>query len=206
MLEVSFEALYQNETLGSVQVGMPGDHNVLNALAAIAVAQELDVQMADIKEGLKSLGGLARRFQIKGEKGGILLVDDYGHHPTEISAVLETAKECWPEKRLVVVFQPHRFTRTEALYDRFTISFNQADLLILAPIYAAGESPLEGVDSEWLYQGIKEHGHREVNLCHSQDEILQLLLRVITSGDLVMTLGAGDIYHVGEELLKRLKA
>jgi UDP-N-acetylmuramate--alanine ligase len=206
MLEVSFEVLYQNETLGSVQVGMPGDHNVLNALAAIAVAQELDVQMADIKEGLKSLGGLARRFQIKGEKGGILLVDDYGHHPTEISAVLETAKECWPEKRLVVVFQPHRFTRTEALYDRFTISFNQADLLILAPIYAAGESPLEGVDSEWLYQGIKEHGHREVNLCHSQDEILQLLLRVITSGDLVMTLGAGDIYHVGEELLKRLKA
>ncbi|NNG08120.1 MAG: UDP-N-acetylmuramate--L-alanine ligase [Desulfobacteraceae bacterium] len=206
MLEVSFEVLYQNETLGSVQVGMPGDHNVLNALAAIAVAQELDVQMADIKEGLKSLGGLARRFQIKGEKGGILLVDDYGHHPTEISAVLETAKECWPEKRLVVVFQPHRFTRTEALYDRFTISFNQADLLILAPIYAAGESPLEGVDSEWLYQGIKEHGHREVNLCHSQDEILQLLLSVIMSGDLVMTLGAGDIYHVGEELLKRLKA
>ena len=206
MLEVSFEVLYQNETLGSVQVGMPGDHNVLNALAAIAVAQELDVQTADIKEGLKSLGGLARRFQIKGEKGGILLVDDYGHHPTEISAVLETAKECWPEKRLVVVFQPHRFTRTEALYDRFTISFNQADLLILAPIYAAGESPLEGVDSEWLYQGIKEHGHREVNLCHSQDEILQLLLSVIMSGDLVMTLGAGDIYHVGEELLKRLKA
>jgi UDP-N-acetylmuramate--alanine ligase len=206
MLEVSFEVLYQNEAFGSVQVGMPGDHNVLNALAAIAVAQELDVQMADIKEGLKSLGGLARRFQIKGEKSGILLVDDYGHHPTEISAVLETAKECWPERRLVVVFQPHRFTRTEALYDRFTISFNQADLLILAPIYAAGESPLEGVDSEWLYQGIKEHGHREVNLCHSQDEILQLLLRVITSGDLVMTLGAGDIYHVGEELLKRLKA
>jgi UDP-N-acetylmuramate--alanine ligase len=206
MLEVSFEVLYQNEALGSVQVGMPGDHNVLNALAAIAVAHELDVQMADIKEGLKSLGGLARRFQIKGEKGGILLVDDYGHHPTEISAVLETAKECWPEKRLVVVFQPHRFTRTEALYDRFIISFNQADLLILAPIYAAGESPIEGVDSEWLYQGIKEHGHREVNLCHSQDEILQVLLSVITSGDLVMTLGAGDIYHVGEELLKKLGA
>lgn len=206
MLEVRFEVLYQNEALGCVQVGMPGDHNVLNALAAIAVAQELDVQMRDIKEGLKTLGGLARRFQIKGEEGGILLVDDYGHHPTEISAVLETAKECWPEKRLVVVFQPHRYTRTEALYDRFTISFNQADLLILAPIYAAGESPIEGVNAEWLYQGIKEHGHRDVHLCHRQDEILEVLLSLIKSGDLVMTLGAGDIYHVGEELLKSLKA
>ena len=205
MLEVSFDVHYQNKALGNVQVGMPGDHNVLNALAAIAVAQELDVQMADVKEGLKTLGGLARRFQIKGEKGGIVLVDDYGHHPTEISAVLETAKECWPKKRLVVVFQPHRYTRTKALYDRFTISFNQADHLILAPIYAAGESPIEGVDTEWLCQGIKEHGHRDVHLCHSQDEILQVLLSVIKSGDLVMTLGAGDIYHVGEALLKKLK-
>ena len=205
-LEVSFEVLYHNESLGRVQVGMPGNHNVLNALAAIAVGQELDVQTRDIKEGLKTLGGLARRFQVKGEKDHILLVDDYGHHPTEITAVLETAKECWPEKRLVVVFQPHRYTRTKALYDRFTFCFNQADLLIVAPIYPAGESPIEGVDAEWLCQGIKEHGHKEVNLCHHQDEILKVLLRIIKPGDLVMTLGAGDIYHVGEELLKKLGA
>jgi len=203
-LEVSFEVLYHNESLGRVLVGMPGNHNVLNALAAIGVGQELDIPMRDIKEGLKSLGGLARRFQLRGEKRGILLVDDYGHHPTEISATLETAKECWPEKRLVVVFQPHRYTRTKALYDRFTICFNQADVLIVAPIYPAGESPMEGVDAEWLCQGIKEHGHREVTLCHNKDEILQVLLSHVVPGDLVMTLGAGDIYHVGEELLKKL--
>ena len=203
-LEVSFEVLYHNESLGRVLVGMPGNHNVLNALAAIGVGQELDIPMRDIKEGLKSLGGLARRFQLRGEKRGILLVDDYGHHPTEISATLETAKECWPEKRLVVVFQPHRYTRTKALYDRFTICFNQADVLIVAPIYPAGESPMEGVDAEWLCQGIKEHGHREVTLCHNRDDILQVLLSHVEPGDLVMTLGAGDIYHVGEELLKKL--
>jgi UDP-N-acetylmuramate--alanine ligase len=204
-LEVSFEVLYQNQSLGRILVGMPGNHNVLNALAAISVGQELDINMRDIQEGLKNLGGLARRFQVKGEKRGILLVDDYGHHPTEISATLETAKDCWPEKRLVVVFQPHRYTRTKALYDRFTISFNQADVLIVAPIYSAGESPIEGVDAEWLYRGIKEHGHREVTLCQSQYEILQILLSLTRPGDLVMTLGAGDIYHVGEELLKRLE-
>jgi UDP-N-acetylmuramate--alanine ligase len=205
-LEVSFEVLYHNDSLGRVQVGIPGNHNVLNALAAIAVGQELDVQTRDLKRGLKNLGGLARRFQVKGEKDHILLVDDYGHHPTEITAVLETAKECWPEKRLVVVFQPHRYTRTKALYDRFTICFNQADLLIVAPIYPAGERPIEGVDAVWLCQGIKEHGHREVRLCHQQDEILQVLLGLIKPGDLVMTLGAGDIYHVGEEMLKKLGA
>ncbi len=185
---------------------MPGNHNVLNALAAIAVGQELDIPMGDIQMGLKKLGGLARRFQVKGEKRGILLVDDYGHHPTEILATLETARECWPEKRLVVVFQPHRYTRTRALYDRFAICFNQADLLLIAPIYPAGESPIEGVDAEWLYRGIKEHGHREVTLCQSQDEILQVLLDLIRPGDLVMTLGAGDIYHVGDELFKKLGA
>jgi UDP-N-acetylmuramate--alanine ligase len=205
-LDVSFEVLFQNDSLGRVQVGIPGKHNVLNALAAIAVGQELDVQVEDIKEGLKTLGGLARRFQVKGEKDGILLVDDYGHHPTEITAVLETAKECWPEKRLVVVFQPHRYTRTKALYDRFTICFNQTDLLIVAPIYPAGERPIEGVDVEWLCRGIKEHGHREVKLCRHQDEIVQVLLGLIKPGDLVMTLGAGDIYRAGEALLNKLGA
>jgi len=205
-LEVSFEVLYHNESLGRVLVGIPGNHNVLNALAAIGVGQELDIPMRDIKKGLKSLGGLARRFQLRGEKRGILLVDDYGHHPTEISATLETAKECWPDKRLVVVFQPHRYTRTKALYDRFIICFNQADVLIVAPIYPAGESPIDGVDAEWLCRGIKEHGHREVTLCRNKDEILQVLLSHLEPGDLVMTLGAGDVYHVGEELLKRLEA
>jgi UDP-N-acetylmuramate--alanine ligase len=202
--QVSFEVIHQNRSLGRVVVGLPGNHNVLNALAAISVGQELNINMEDMRQGLQNLGGLARRFQVKGERGGILVVDDYGHHPTEIVATLETTRECWPEKRLVVLFQPHRYTRTKALYDRFIISFNQADHLIIAPIYSAGERPIEGVDAEWLYRGIKEHGHKEVTLCHNQDEILQTLLALLKRGDLLITLGAGDIYRVGEELLKKL--
>jgi UDP-N-acetylmuramate--alanine ligase len=203
--QIGFELIFQNRSLGRVVVGLPGNHNVLNALAAISVGLELDIDTEDIKKGLRDLGGLERRFQEKGQKSGILILDDYGHHPTEISATLRTAKDCWPEKRLVVVFQPHRYTRTKALYDRFVIGFNQADVLIIAPLYSAGESPIEGVDAEWLYRGIKEHGHREVMLCHSQHEILKVLMGLIRPGDLVLTLGAGDIYHVGERLLEKLQ-
>ena len=203
-LEVGFEVVYQNRSLGRVTVGMPGNHNVLNALAAISVGLELDMDMGDIKKGLQNLGGLARRFQVKGERGGILVLDDYGHHPTEISATLETAKECWPEKRLIAVFQPHRYSRIKLLFDRFVIGFNQADVVVVAPLYSAGERPLEGVSAEWLYRGIKEHGHKEVMLCQSKDDVLQVLLGLIKPGDVVITLGAGDINHVGEKLLKKL--
>ncbi|MBW1914011.1 MAG: UDP-N-acetylmuramate--L-alanine ligase, partial [Deltaproteobacteria bacterium] len=143
-------------------------------------------------------------FQVKGERGGVLVVDDYGHHPTEILSTLETAKKCWPEKRLVVVFQAHRYSRTKALYDRFVISFNQADLLIVVPIYPAGEKSIEGVDTEWLYKGIKQHGHRDTMLCRNRDEILSMLSGLIRPGDVVLTLGAGDIFKIGDELLKTL--
>ncbi len=203
-LEVSFDLIFRNQSLGRIVVGMPGNHNVLNALAAISVGLELDIGIEQIKEGIRNLGGLERRFQVKGEKGDILVLDDYGHHPTEVSATLQTAKECWPEKRLIVVFQPHRYSRTKALFDRFVLSFNQADILIMAPIYSAGEAPIEGVNAEWLYQGIKEHGHKDVILCESPRDILEVLLDLVRPGDTVMTLGAGDIFNVGEALLKRL--
>ncbi|RLB26301.1 MAG: UDP-N-acetylmuramate--L-alanine ligase, partial [Deltaproteobacteria bacterium] len=136
-----FEVIFQNESLGRVEVGMPGEHNVLNALAAIGVALELGLDIRVVKEGLKELGGLGRRFQIKGSEKGIMVMDDYGHHPTEIQATLNTARECWPHKRLVVVFQPHRYTRTRDLYERFVVSFNQADVLVVMSIYPAGEEP-----------------------------------------------------------------
>ncbi|MGD2124826.1 MAG: UDP-N-acetylmuramate--L-alanine ligase [Desulfobacteraceae bacterium] len=203
-LQTGFEVVYQNRSLGRVVVGMPGNHNVLNALAAIGVGLELDVGMADIKKGLKDLGGLARRFQLKGEKNSVLVLDDYGHHPTEISATLETARGCWPERRLVVVFQPHRYSRTKLLFDRFVICFNHADVLIVTPIYSAGEPPIEGVDAAWLYRGIKEHGHKDVMLCEDQDEILEFLLGLIRPGDVVMTLGAGNVHRVADRLLERL--
>ena len=204
-LDVNFEIIYKNRSLGRVVVGMPGNHNIRNALAAVSVGLELEIDIEDIKKGLMDLGCLERRFQIKGEKRGIIVIDDYGHHPTEISATLETAKECWPEKRLVAIFQPHRYSRVKALFDRFVMSFNQADVLLVAPIYSAWEEPIKGVDAEWLYRGIQEHGHREAILCHGHDEIVQLLLDLIKPGDVVITLGAGDIYNVGEELLKMLE-
>jgi UDP-N-acetylmuramate--alanine ligase len=203
-LGVTFEVLFQNRSLGRVTVGMPGEHNVLNALAAIGVGLELNLPVGVIREGLRSLGGLARRFEIKGERGGVLVLDDYGHHPTEIVATLRAAKDCWPERRLVVVFQPHRYTRTRSLHDRFARSFNEADVLVVAPIYSAGENPIEGTDSERLAQGIKEHGHKEVNLCSTQEEVLPMVLSLVKPGDVVMTLGAGDIYKTGEMLLEAL--
>lgn len=202
--EVGFNLIFRNQSLGRVVVGMPGNHNVLNALAAISVGLELDISIEKIKEGVRNLGGLERRFQIKGEMGQVLVIDDYGHHPTEVIATLQTAKECRPDRRLIVVFQPHRYSRTQALYDRFVLSFNHADILVLAPIYSAGETPVEGVSADWLYRGIKEHGHKDVILCKNQSEILETLLSLIKPGDTVMTLGAGDIFQVGEALLKRL--
>ena len=203
-LGVSFEALYHNNSLGRIVVGIPGEHNMLNALAATAVGLELDLDIGVIKEGLKNLGGLARRFQRKGEKRDILVLDDYGHHPTEITATLKTAKECWPERRLIVVFQPHRYTRTEALFDRFVISFNEADVLIVTPIFSAGETAIDGVTGEWLSRGIKEHGHKDVIFSPTQEDALSTLLSILRPGDLVITLGAGDIHRLGARLLDKL--
>jgi len=200
-----FEILYLNHSLGCVQVGMPGEHNVLNALAAIGVGLELDLDIRVIKDGLKELGGLGRRFQIKGSRAGITVMDDYGHHPTEIQATLNTAREYWPDKRLVVVFQPHRYSRTQDLYDRFVKSFNQADVLLITPIYPAGEDPIEGVDAGWLAKGIREHGHKDVTTVGHNEAAVSELLRRVKEGDMVITLGAGDVYKVGERLLEVLE-
>lgn len=200
-LETRFEVIHGQRSLGRVAVGMPGEHNVLNALAAIGVAVELELDMNTIRRGLQELGGLARRFQIKGEAGGVLVLDDYGHHPTEILATLKTAKKCWPERRLIVVFQPHRYTRTQSLFDRFVFCFNQADVLLVLPIYAAGEVVIEGVTAEGLTREIRDHGHKHAAYCPTPDAVLEHLRAEAGPGDLVMTLGAGDVHRVGESFL-----
>ena len=197
----SLEVIYRNHSMGRISVGMPGAHNALNALAATAVGLELDLEMEVIREGLTALGGLARRLQIKGEKNGVMVMDDYGHHPTEIMATLKTVKTCHPEKRLVVVFQPHRYTRTQALLDRFVISFNDADVLLVTPIYRAGEDPIENINSENLVREIKEHGHKEVIFCNDLKAVVPTLLKLLAPGDLVLTLGAGNIHKEGERFL-----
>jgi len=204
-LNTTFDVIFKNRLDGNVTISIPGEHNILNALAAVGVGLELDIDFKYIKEGLKNPGGLKRRFEIKDERGGILFLDDYGHHPTEIIATLSAAKECWPDRRLVVVFQPHRFTRTRDLYDKFVISFNQADFLIITPLYGAGEEPIPGIDSRILYQGIRNHGHRAVTYCDSTEDTISELLDQIRPGDIVLTLGAGDIHLVGTDLLKRIE-
>ncbi|MBW2552646.1 MAG: UDP-N-acetylmuramate--L-alanine ligase [Deltaproteobacteria bacterium] len=203
-LSMIFRVYYHNEELGKVELKMPGLHNVYNALAAIATAVELNLDFSVTKEALKTFEGVKRRFQIKGESNGITLVDDYGHHPTEIKATLSTAKNIW-EGRLVVVFQPHRYTRTRDLFKDFLTAFNQADLLLLTDIYPAGEDPLPGVNVETLCHGIREHGHKNVYYHPQKEETVEYLTKLLQPGDVVITLGAGNIWQLGEQLLQNLR-
>ncbi len=186
---------------GEIRFKIPGLHNVYNSLAAISVGFELEIPFQKIQEAFDCLEGVQRRFQIRGEFRGITVLDDYGHHPTEIRATLNALRGCWPERRIVVVFQPHRYSRTKALFDEFTTSFYQADCLFLLPIYPAGEDPIEGVDSEHLLEGIKEKGHREVGVFSARAEVIPSLLGMLKSGDVLVTLGAGDVWKIGQEIV-----
>ena len=210
--DVSFEkrrsrfSVYKDgQKLGDLTLNLPGIHNVYNATASIAVGLELDVPFAAIKSALETLEGVQRRLEIKGEIDRITVVDDYGHHPTEIKTTLEAIEKCWPDNRKVVVFQPHRYSRTQALFDDFTRSFYQSDLLLVLPIYAAGEKRIEGLSGHDLCEGIKAHGHKEVYCAADAKDALGFLKKTVKPGDLVLTLGAGDVFKVGEQLLQVLK-
>jgi len=200
----SFRAFENNRELGRISIQMPGLHSVYNALATLATARELDLSIEDVRAGLESFSGVQRRFQTKGEWGGIMVVGDYGHHPAEIKATLSAAKRGWG-RRTVVVFQPHRYTRTRDLFKDFLTAFNQADVLFLTGIYPAGEDPIPGVSVEQLYEGIKGYGHKDVTLVLEKKEIPGQLLPRLMPGDMVFTLGAGDVWKVGEELIPLLK-
>ncbi|OGP74554.1 MAG: UDP-N-acetylmuramate--L-alanine ligase [Deltaproteobacteria bacterium RBG_16_50_11] len=202
-LYTSFDVLQRQRELGRLKLRMPGLHNVYNALATVATAFELDIPFQVIQETLSEFSGIQRRFQIKGEKKGILIVDDYGHHPVEIMATLKAARTGW-KRRIVAVFQPHRYTRTQALFHDFLTAFYDANVLLLTEIYPAGEDRIEGVEAKALYEGIREYGHKDVTFLPDKKEIVEHLLRIVTPGDLVITLGAGDIWQVSEELVKRL--
>ena len=202
-LSTSFDVVLRRQEIGRLSLRMPGQHNVYNALATLAAAFELDIPFQVVQETLRDFSGIQRRFQIKGEKRGILIVDDYGPHPVEIMATLKAARAGWC-KRIVVVFHPHRYTRTQALFKDFLTAFYDADVLILTDIYAAGEDRIEGVEAEALFEGLREYGHKDVTYLGDKKEIVEHLLGRIAPGDLVITLGAGDIWRVSEELLKRL--
>jgi UDP-N-acetylmuramate--alanine ligase len=202
-LSTSFDVVHRRREIGRLSLRMPGLHNVYNALATLATAFELDIPFQVVQETLRDFSGIQRRFQIKGEKNGVLVVDDYGHHPVEIMATLKAARTGWG-RRVIAVFQPHRYTRTQALFKDFLAAFYDADVLVLTDIYPAGEDRIEGVESRALFEGLRDYGHKDVTYLPDKKEIVEHLLRVISPGDLVITLGAGDIWQVSEELVNRL--
>ncbi|MCL1980290.1 MAG: UDP-N-acetylmuramate--L-alanine ligase [Proteobacteria bacterium] len=190
--------------LGAIRLNRPGRHLIYNSLAAVCVGLELEIDFPVIARGLEKFQGVQRRLQVKGEAGGVLVVDDYGHHPTEIRATLDAVREGWPERRVVVLFQPHRYTRTQGLFDDFVTAFRRADVLVLTDIYAASEQPIEGVTSKRLQEAIKKHGQRQTHYIPHLVRQVQPLLPLIAPGDLVLTLGAGNIVRAGEQLLTLL--
>jgi UDP-N-acetylmuramate--alanine ligase len=195
-----FTAFRHAEPLGEFTVRMVGAHNALNALAVVAVADELEVPLATVREALASFGGVQRRFTVKGEARNIQVVDDYGHHPAEVRATLAGARMAFG-RRLVVAFQPHRYTRTRDLLGEFATAFNDADLLFVTDVYAAGEAPIPGATGRALADALLAHGHPAVTFVEKRGDLARALLPVLREGDLVITLGAGDITQVGPELL-----
>jgi UDP-N-acetylmuramate--alanine ligase len=201
-----FDVYHMGNKLGNITLNLPGNHNIYNSLASIAVGIELDIPFDIIKYSLETLEGVQRRLEVKGEIGGITIIDDYGHHPTEIKTTLKAVRESWPDRRIIAVFQPHRYTRTKALFDEFTRSFYQSDLLVVLPIYPAGEENIEGIDSYSLCEGIITHGHKEALFKEDFKEAVLYLKDILEEGDIMLTLGAGNVWKVGEKILEELKA
>jgi len=209
-MSVSFHVIYKGHDMGRFSVPMPGTHSVLNSLASIAVGMELKLDLQNIKEALKGFRGIQRRFEFKGEEKGIRFFDDYGHHPEEIRATLRAAKESiasggGKDGRLVILFQPHRYTRTKDLLHDFGSSFSDADLLYVTDIYPAGEQPLEGVNGEAVLNAIRDKGHRSAAYISGHDPLIETLMNALRPNDLFFTIGAGDVWKIGEKLLKRMK-
>jgi UDP-N-acetylmuramate--alanine ligase len=199
----SYTAVRAGEVLGRVELRVPGAHNVLNSMAAVAVGLDLEVAFAQVQAGLAAFAGVDRRFQHRGEKAGVMVIDDYGHHPTEIRVTLEALRTVAGARRCVVLFQPHRYSRTQYLWDEFCRCFLQADVLLLTEVYAAGEDPIENVSAQALAAAISDKGHRQVRYAGDLKAAVDELAAEVRAGDVVLTLGAGNVWTAGEELLRR---
>ena len=200
-----FRVFFRGRNLGPFRLSIPGIHNVSNSLIAIAIGMELDIPVDLIRKGLAAFSGVERRFHLRGEKSGIMVVDDYGHHPTEVRATIAAAKQGW-DRRVVVLFQPHRYSRSRDLVQEFSHAFDQADALFMTEIYAAGEQPIPGVSGEKLVDAVRAAGHPSATFIERKEEIADRVLPTLKSGDLVITLGAGDIWKAGLAILDRLPA
>ncbi|MBF0521666.1 MAG: UDP-N-acetylmuramate--L-alanine ligase [Candidatus Omnitrophica bacterium] len=198
-----YECYFKNKKLGEIVLNVPGEHNVLNSLACVCLGLSLDIPFDTIKESLRQFKGVQRRLELIGELDGVRVMDDYGHHPTEIVATLKAASR-FGQKRLVVAFQPHRYSRVQALFKEFSECFALADYLIITDIYAASEKPIDGVHSEILVENVRQKTKKEV-LYLKKDDILKHLLEIVRQGDCILTLGAGDITQISKQLVQALK-
>lgn len=197
----TFEVWRDGKNLGDITCNVPGEHMVLNALAAVAITSELGIPFAEIQKGFQKFKGVKRRFELKGEKNKVVYVDDYAHHPTEIKATLKGLRATW-KGRIVTIFQPHRFSRTRDCYQQFVAAFDDADQLFVTDIYPAGEEPIPGITAEVLAADIQAHGHRAVSYIGNLERAVQQIPANLKAGDLFITLGAGNVYKVGEGILK----
>jgi UDP-N-acetylmuramate--alanine ligase len=200
-LKAFFEVWKGEDCLGEIVLEMPGTHNVQNALATVATAMEMDIAFDVVAKGLAAFAGVERRFTVRGEVNGAIIVDDYAHHPVEIKATLEGARAGFQDRRIIAVFQPHRYTRVKDLERDFCRCFNRADHVVVCPVYAAGESPIEGIDHHSLLDGIKRHGHRSVVAVDSLEAAAEHIRSTLGDQALVVTLGAGNVNQVCSDLL-----
>ncbi len=198
-----FEVIYKSENLGKIFLPMPGEHNILNALASIGVMLELKQKFEDIASAIQSFRGVERRLQLKGKKGEILVIDDYGHHPTEMLATWKSVKNFWPEHKKYVIFQPHRYSRTEILADEFAKVLEKMDNVLLLPIYPAGEKNVNNIDINFIVDKMQKNREDQVVFFETPDKVQKFLAENIDGKAIILTLGAGDVYKIGEEYLKK---
>lgn len=198
----TFTVIFEKEDLGEIKLMAPGDHNIKNALASVAVGIELGIPFKKIKSGLERFSGVFRRFQHKLNTEELIVIDDYAHHPTEVQATIQAARKGWPARRIVAVFQPHLYSRTEQMYKEFGLSFFDAEVLVITDIYPSREKPIEGVTGELIADTAKNYGHKHVIYVKEKSELPEKLKEITKGGDIVITMGAGDIYRYGEKFVE----
>jgi UDP-N-acetylmuramate--alanine ligase len=202
----TFTVMNDDQKLGVITLKAPGDHNVKNALAAVATGIELNIDFKLIKQGLERYQGVFRRFQKKVEEQGVMVIDDYAHHPTEVAATLNAARKGWPDRRIVAVFQPHLYSRTQDLYKEFGLSFSDAEVLVITDVYPSREKPIEGVTGKLISDTAEQYGHKNVIYVEDKADVTETLKEISKAGDIIITMGAGDIYKYGEEFANELES
>jgi len=195
--------LHKGKLLGSIELAVPGSHNIKNALATIALANELEIKFELIKKGLKKYSGVKRRFEVKGKINEIIIVDDYAHHPTEVTATLKAIKNGW-DKRVIAIFQPHLFSRTKEFFEDFARSLIISDILVITEIYGAREKPIKGISGELISNVVKSLGHESVFWIKNKKDIFNKIYPIIKEGDMIITMGAGDIYKISDQIVNEL--